>query len=1850
MKFQFAFFAFAMAVFFAACNTQPEVSNHQEFRERVSAHTTGIISRMEPVVFRLAAPSEQALPAGTKTKNTLFTFEPNVEGSLIWKDTQTILFQPEDGFLPGTEYTVGVDLGAILPVPKDQETFIFQFMTNDIRVKMSLSSLNYYSPMEMDLFQLTGEFYLTDETDQSKLQQCLNASLDSEPLKIKWDESPKNNKYRFSIDSIPRNEDEQSLEVKFAGSKASIDQTFEEALIVPALGDFKIVTTEVIQDPEQEIVVKFSDPLNPDQKIGDLLQITDGVSFRTIISTNEVHVFPEAKLSGSKDLIISSGIQNLMGFASKSTLTIPLIFEKIKPSIKWNDVNKTILPSTEGLVIPFEAVALNAVDVKVIKIFEDNVHQFLQVNDLEGNQELRRVGRVIRKKTVQLGQDGQTDLRRWNTFFLDLTELIEPDQGAIYQVKMSFRHAQSVYECDETNSESILAYEPWDNHGEDEAKNYDMGYRYYWEQYYDHGYYDYDYNQRDNPCHPTFYRYVPVLSRNILASDIGLIAKAGKDQTWHIAAANLVDAEPQGGVTLKLYNYQEMLMGQTQTNGEGLATINGVEGQPFLLVAESGKQKGYLKLTSGSNISHSKFDVGGQQLREGLNGYIYGERGVWRPGDTLFLSFILQDREDILPSSHPIKFQLFDVRGRLVQKEVKTYNDQPIHTFTAITDKDAQTGNYRLAVDVGGAHFSKTIKVETVKPNRLKIDLDFDDDEIYAGKGGIEGNLKLQWLHGAIAKDLRVKVDLSLSNTYNGFEGYGDYHFRDRTRRFGTDQQTIFDANVDNEGQAKINYLPTLNQQPPGKLRAYFDIKAFEKGGDFSIDGFSVQYSPYPHYVGMKVPRTDNYYALETDKEHRFELISLDEKGQPVKGRSLQYEVYKLQWRWWWSGGYEDFSRYTASEGILPMHKGEITSNSQGKSTFDITVNDGDYGRYLVRVIDEDGHASSQTVYFDWPRWRRNQRSNPDGANMLMLTADKETYEVGENCKFTWPNSPEAQVLVTIENSTSVLKKEWVQLNDEMGNYSFKIEPGMAPNVYAHVMLVQPHDQTANEAPMRMYGVIPIQVEDPKTKLEPILDTPESIRPETTFEVQVSEKNDQAMNYTLAVVDEGLLALTRYKTPAPHPHFCAKQALGVKTWDLYTDIIGAHGMDMGELLNIGGDGSADEDAENSANRFKPVVRFIGPFHLNPGQNQTHRIQMDNYVGDVRVMVVAASDVAYGHAQANIKVKKPLMVLATLPRVLSPGEEVELPVNVFAMEEQIKNVQLSLETNDLLQPESTTQSVQFEKTGDKIVSFKIKVPDVNGIAKAKVKAKSGNETAYHEIELDVRNPNPEVQHFEEAVLRAGENWDASFPLVGTKGTNTISLEASYLPAINLDGRLRQLLRYPHGCVEQTTSKAMPQLFLNRVMELDDQVKNRIDQHVMHTVNRLSLFQTADGGLAYWPGGTQANEWGTNYAGHFLLEAENEGYSFPSAMKKKWISYQKKTAREWRRPSNDSQFYEDQIQAYRLYTLALAGTPDISAMNRLREGAGLGISTKWRLAAAYATIGQKDAARQLVNGLNTEVDEYRALGYQYGSNHRDLAMILETLIILEDDETAADVCLQIAEHMRSQRWMSTQEMAWSIMALAKFAGDSNEGRMTFTYQMNDESGNIDTNMPMVTREISPSFGKEQSLRFNNTSSKLLYVTVINIGKPAVGREVAEANDLRVDVSYMLPNGSGLNHKLIPQGTDFIAKVKISNPSARRRYAEMALTQVFPSGWEIINERMTSGARTTYTSDYADYKDYRDDRVNTYFHIPRNGTKTFYVRLNASYLGKYYLPSVSCEAMYDNTIYAHTAGTWVEVVSNQ
>ncbi|MFD1161199.1 alpha-2-macroglobulin family protein [Hwangdonia seohaensis] len=1830
-----------------------ETDNLFKFRDYISYTTSGIASVANPIQINLANEVE-GWEMGAEITDKIVIIKPHVEGKLTVANKHTLLFTPDEHLEPATEYTVMVKLRDIYKnMPDGFKDYTFQFKTITPNFNVVTNHLQSYSK---NWQYLEGVIKTADVISINDAKTLVEASQNGKKLNLVFNEANENSKFfEFKIDSINRQIEDSKIDITWNGKSINASNKGKNTIAIPGINNFTIVDVNVIQSPEQHLSINFSDPLKKQQNFDGLVSIQKIKNPKYIVDGNVLKVYPDSKLVGNIQVDVFQGIKNTDEYKLKNPFSEIIAFEDLKPQARLIS-NGTILPNSEALKFNFEAVNLSAVDVRVIKIFEDNVLQFLQDNNLDSDNkyDIKKVGRRIAKQTIQL-QTSAENTGKWKAYSIDLSKFFKADAGAIYRVELSFNKSYSLYDCEANANITNTEDDEYDDYYEDDyyeadfneisPEEEDLKEEAYWDNLaYRYKNYSYNWREENNPCHDAYYNERKIVSQNLLASNLGVIAKRGSNNSYYFAVTNILNTNLEANAKITLYNFQQQEIASRNTDEQGLITIDSEKHANFAIVSK-GQNTTYVKLQDGNSLSLSKFDVSGNRLQRGLKGYIYGERGVWRPGDSLHLTFMLNDTDNKLPKGHPVKMEITNPNGKLVYKNVTNDNLNNFYKFTVPTSTEDKTGNYNAKVSVGGAIFYKGLKVETVKPNRLKIKVDFDN-EVLTNDAPLKGTLDVKWLHGAPGKNLKAEIKAKFTPSYTSFKNYKNYVFNDPTRQFSTEEINVFEGNVDADGLAKINSKLNVGKNAPGMLNAQFLVRAFENGGDFSMDAFTKPYAPYKSFVGLRSPEGNAYGSFFTDENQTFDVVVVDAFGKPIKRDNLEVKVYKIEWRWWWNSSYDNLSSYVSSSYHKPYLSSKINTDANGKSTLNINIPDNDRGRYLIRIIDpKSGHATGRTAYFYKNWWTNSSSGDKEAAKMLVFSADKETYNVGETAKITFQSGSEGRALVSIENGTEVLDYKWVKTQQDETTVNVPVTPEMAPNVFVNISLLQPHAISANDLPIRLFGVIPIMVEDPNTKLEPQLKIPDVLRPKETFQANISEKNNKAMTYTIAMVEEGLLDLTRFKTPNAWDEFYKREALGVKTWDVFDDVIGAYSGSIDQVFAIGGDGNAAGGKNKKANRFKPVVTYLGPFHLNAGEKKSHTLTLPNYIGAVRAMVVAGDNKneAYGSTDKSVEVKKPLMVLATLPRKLSPGEKVTLPVTVFAMEPKVKNVAISLKLSDGISVVGeNSKTLSFAKPDEQMAYFQLDVSKAKGINTVEVIATGNGEKSTYKVELDVVNPNPITSKPIDKALAANATETLAFSTFGVVGTNSATLEFSTLPPMDFSRRLQFLIQYPHGCLEQTTSSVFPQLFLTDIFDLTHQKKQEIQTNIENGIKRLAHFQKPNGGMSYWMGENIVNDWSTSYAGHFMIEAEKKGFALPLTFKSNWIAYQKQAASQWR-PTYRT-YNSDLAQAYRLYTLALAGNPDLASMNRLREFTEISNEAKWRLAAAYVLAGQKEASDNISQSANIEFKPVKYNYYTYGSRDRNRAMALETMVLTKNPKQR-ELAEYIAKVLSSNRWMSTQTTAYSLLAMAKMVNANGGKALNINYTINGKIENIDTKSAIAQRELQANDGSN-NLSFTNQKDNVVYVRVLNSGKLPLGHELAEQRGLSVSYAYKDLKGNNIDVSKLQQGQDFVATVRVSNLK-NEQVNDVALTQIFPSGWEIVNTRFTAFGSSTTSQ--ARFTDIRDDRVNFYFDLPEKGkhsTKTFNVMLNAAYLGTYYLPGIQAEAMYDNEYLIRTKGQWVIV----
>ncbi|MFN6037253.1 MAG: alpha-2-macroglobulin family protein, partial [Bacteroidota bacterium] len=1305
-----------------------------EFAQYISAYTSGYVTSNSKIRVVLNQSNPEKIEINKPVDNDLFKFSPDIKGEMVWVDQNIVEFHPKNKLKNGESYEVKFKLGEVNKVKSDLKTFRFMVHTIPQSLELNITDITPSG----NTYNISGTLNSADQCEKEDLEKSLIANLNGEEKKINWVHE-NSTTHTFTINGVSRDaESSNYLYLNYNAEKIGGDQTGETSIEIPSKKDFKVIKINIKNGLDQQATVFLSDNVS-NKNLEGLLTLEDNNEANISVEGNKILIFPTLRLQGDKKLTLSPEISSKSSKKLGGTTTFSLAFEALKPEIRFNGKGN-IIPASDKILLPFEAVNISAVDIKIKRIYEKNILQFLQVNNLDGAAEMNRVGTVVLNKKIPLNSIGTLPKDKWQNYALDLSTLIRTEPGAIYNVSLNFRKEYSICDCygdsssvSGVNYTNTLKSESDESDDEKDWENFSEDYEYF-------DYENYDYEQRENPCNPSYYTADKTINRNIISTNTALVAKRGNDGTISVMTSDIISASPIGGVEVEAYDFQQVLLDKTTTNSNGIGQLK-TKKKPFVLMAKNGLQRTFVKMDDGSSLSMSMFEVEGEEIRKGMKGFIYGERGIWRPGDSLYLTFILENKKEELPENFPVTMELLNPQGQVFQKITKTEGTGGFYNFSTRTESYSPTGTWLAKVRAGGAVFTKNIRIETIMPNRLKLNLDFKTDVLKLSDE-INGDLQVNWLHGAPGRNLNTKVDVLITKGKTEFKGFKDYVFENSSSGFYSESQTIFSGRTDESGFVKVRLALSNMTQAPGFMNANFTVRGFEEGGAFSTDRFSLPVSPFKEYVGIKSPKANVATGyLYTGTNHRFELANVTEEGKPVSG-NVQVKIYKLNWRWWWDDVNDDLSSYMSTEVHTPVFDNDFDLTN-GKGNFNFKVESQEWGRYLVVAKNlSTGHTTSDIIFLDWPAWEGKSPKGNEGVNFLGVSTDKSEYNINDVAKIHFPTSEGTKAFITVENGSRVVKSFWADTEKDSTNAWLNITEDMTPNVYVYVTLIQPHKQVINDLPIRLYGVASIKVNDPSKVLHPKITSPDVWKPELETYVRVSETEGKEMTYTLAVVDEGLLDITRFKTPDPYSAFNSKEALGVKTWDVFDQVMGANAGGIQRILAIGGDANLNAKEEIGAKRFIPMVRYLGPFHLDKGEIKTHQIKVPQYVGSVRVMVVAGYENGYGKDEKTIAVRKPLMILSTLPRVLGPGEEVDLPVTVFAMENKVKNVKLSVNPGNSFElVDAPSKNISFTNIGDQVVNFRLRVKETCGWGSVKITAEGGGEISKEEINIEVRSPNP-----------------------------------------------------------------------------------------------------------------------------------------------------------------------------------------------------------------------------------------------------------------------------------------------------------------------------------------------------------------------------------------------------------------------------------------------------------------------------------------------------------------------------
>ncbi len=1387
---------------------------------------------------------------------------------------------------------------------------------------------------------------------------------------------------------------------------------------------------------------------------------------------------------------------------------------------------------------------------------------------------------------------------------------------------------------------------------------------------------------------------------HIVAKRSGELPEEGGNRAvwaWTLHSETL---EPVSGVELRLIRKSGQTVGRCVTDGSGGCRLK-VEppdvdkSEPFAIVAQKGSDVTYLKFADVED-SVAEARVSGEPF-EGeavVRAAIYSDRGVYRPGDTAHLAAVLRDERNLAPAAGmPVLLELKDPRGKTVRQTTITTNPAGMIAWDVRFDAFAGTGRYLVQAQAAKRQLGEYgFQVEEFVPERMKVTAK-GERPAYLAQEAVAVDIAARYLFGGVPSGARVEMscDLAPAAFRPGDDAaftYGVLSLEEKAPRpLSLGSVT---GSLDDKGAARLLCpAPTSPVEIPGSLRLTARVAVFEAGsGRTTQEQATVLWHPERYYLGL----SSGTATAEAGQAVAVNGVVVDWNGQPVKSvPEIELQFFRMEEEYDWSyydeeggGGYRRYRR--------PVMEGrQKVKVDAGRFSVSFTPSQ-DASAFLVRAragnARTDLEIAGRGGYYWWEggESRVDQTPRPAKAAWIDLKGP-EAFRVGAPAQVTFKAPYRGVALLTVETN-QVKSSQWKRVEAGEGAFEVKLSE-FSPNVYLGLLLIKDPRLESKQAflPDRAFGIKSFAVAPEEFTQEIRLDVPKEIRSQAKLELTLNlGRPEEGTFATVAVVDEGILSLTKFASPDPHKVIFAARALAVQTfetvgWTLLLPPLSPSSATGGDDAEGG-----EAGAPGRVQPVKPVALWSGLVPVPADGKLKLSFDVPQYRGQLRVMAVTASPKRMGRADARVLVRDPLVLQVTVPRFLSEGDEFEIPVFVTNLSGQKRDVKVRLTVEALPVPGlveenpgapvevrgKTEKSLSLANEANGVAVFAARARRSFGAARFTVHAEAGDISVRADQEVPLLPAGPRSHRVQKIELAGGEV--NLLPYLA--GWVPMSEQSTFWVTSNIYGEafdhLRYLVHYPYGCIEQTTSSTRPLLFLAEVLSGVDpemSASGKIEEMAQRGIDRALSMQTPSGGFAFWPGGTEATHWGSAYATHMLLDAKKLGFSvgkerLDDAVKflENLLSNQYENRATSVRGRYGSYWeYDPDAEPYLQYVLAVAGKPHKARMEKLlaetraddSEGAYL-------LKAGLYLAGDRRYERDLKNPTLTPIQEKRRYGWSFYSERRARGLMLSVFGDLFGADPAGEPLANlVAEGLRGRpsSWYTTQELVWSITGLGKRLQGAAKKREPAQLIANGKPVR-EQPKPAGSKSADQSFAlaraseyRELMLRLPGSPEGKLYLILSSTGVLEKPDFRTGGEGLQLSRRYLLADGSEIDLSTGGPSLGDVAYVELSiTNKTGETITNIALTDRFPAGLEIENPRLNRGGVVDWIDAEAqwnlDYLDIRDDRLTAFGSLAKGEKRTLVYALRAVTSGRFTLPPVEAEAMYNPQVWAREAGGKITV----
>lgn len=1737
------------------------------------------------------------------TNSPFIEFKPAITGKFVWKDTATLVFSP-DYLLPGDAKFKGKLNKDLLLKVSGANSFYgdyeFEFSTESFR--LSQAEFFYDRLDEKKTVGVKANLEFTYAVNPADLRKYLKISIDDNKVGAVKVHAENNSRIiSIEISEVKQINKPRKVKIEFdenlysteTKTRIKVEKPF--VFDLPALGDLAIYGHEFLYlEAESRVKIRTSQEVDL-SAAKKYITIEPRIDFSIEGDRQNLYIKGKFQSGVNYAFKLKKGMPSVIAGSLQNDYIADIVFGDVDPSFKFGSANGVYMLLGGDRKIVVKTINLSKLVVKVSQIFQNNLVHFLNE------------GRYYDWDYYYDYESGDYSYTRKYRYRVD-------NYGRLIE-----RKEIEIKGTTNKETETYVDLSPYMNEG----------YK---------GFYLIEIANPEEEWRST--------SKLVSVSNIGMIVKKSDDEV-NVYAVSLLDNEPIKNCQISLFSSNNQIIASQKTDGDGVASFKDYltlqkDFYLKLAVAEIEGDFNFINLEDYL-VDNSRYDVGGKRdALNSLDAYIYGDRNLYRPGEKIFVSCLIRNFNGELTAQLPVKIKIYNPSGNLISEMKRTLNEEGSFEIEYQTLQSDMTGQYRFDLFTGNDIYLNTyrISLEDFVPDRLKINLKPNVDKAETGEH-VRFELEALNFFGPPASGRNWEFESTFDPFPFKSKKFPEFNFIDYSVSTNYYDPIILSGQTDDNGKANVScYIPN-NLQSSGIINMRAKTAVFDETGRPVYQYSQIEVYPKKYYIGI-LNKTNYYVSPNTNQ--RVRIIAVDKYDNPINGFKAKIELIRKEWHSVLRrSGANNALRYVSEQRDITVKTETITL---GSSPYEYSFSVPRSGDYVLKVS-KQGESGYNQIWFYSYSWATSDAASfeIDPEAKVDIILDKKSYSPGDKAKVLFQTPFDGKMLVTVERN-KVYEHRYVDVKNNSASIELSVKNEYLPNVYISAVLFRKvKDQ---DIPlMAGHGFVPFMVEDKSNKLNVQIFAPERIRPKRKQKITINTGEKYAY-LTLAAVDEGICQVKNYKTPDPYNYFYAKKSLTTLTYDFFKDLI--QEPVKATSKSVGGD--ADEQMEYrkrvnplGVQRFKPLAIWSGIIKTDSDGKAEITLDIPEFSGELRLMAFAYKGKRFGSSQKGMKISDPIVINASIPRFLSSNDSLVMSITAFNTTDRKADLQFNIETGGTVYAPNRTANLSVDANQERYVETIIKAKNQIGAGNIKISTSAFGEKIESFIELPVRSVSPFISESFSGFVEGGNSVnqyiDDKYMTFGRKAYVALSP----FPVVNFAKRLKYLVGYPHGCLEQTVSKAFPQLYLRDIAAvLDPNMKTggSPGYFVNEAISKLSSMQNYDGSFVYWPGGNYSNDWTTVYATHFLIEAQKAGYDVREKTLNSALNSLQKIARG--KKVYDYVFYEgnrrkikriaDKSVIYALYVLSLAKKQEIAMMNYYRvEKSMLTLDSKYLLAAAFMLSGDRRTYLELLPKQFSAEESERTDGYNFESPIRANALILNLLLETDLNNPNIPTYMEYLSSLYAKdNWFSTQDDAFTLLAFGKAARLAAGGRLEAVVKVNGKEFKYKGGT--VKYDIDP-FGKNVAI--SASGSGRLYYSIIVEGIRTDGRIRIEDRNLQVRREFYNRMGQRIDLNSIKQNDLIIVKVNIR--SSAEYLENVAITDMLPAGFEIENPRLIESSKYSFTQDaaYPKYLDIRDDRINIYTNFNGRREQNFYYMARAVSRGVFDYAPIVAEAMYSPNYYS-------------